>query len=115
MDASLIVVGIGGLLAMVWKFTDFLKMLTNLKTEKSGVVTQLEVWAAAVFGVFLFSATQFGPTAVIGDISVDAMSNATKLWVGLAIGSLASGVVDFKQARDNNDSAKKPPLIPPGS
>jgi hypothetical protein len=38
------------------------------------------------------------------------MAAATKVILGLAIGSAASAAVDFKKAVDGSDSAKVPPL-----
>lgn len=115
MDAPIIVTGLAGMLAIIVKFWDFMKMLTNLRTEKSGVITQGFVWFSAIGVTFLFSATQFGNTVEFGGITLDQTDTPTKFWIGLAIGSLGSLVVDFKQALDGSDSAKKPPLVPPGA
>lgn len=110
MDLASLVVGVMGLIALVAKLTDFLKLLTNAREHRSAVLTQLAAWGAGVLGTFLYAATDFGPTVVVADIPLDEMASATKLVLGLAIGSAASVLVDFKQAVDSTDSAKKPKL-----
>jgi hypothetical protein len=100
--------------AVIWKFTDFLK---NVRAGISGgswnsVITQLLVWAAALGGVFLLSASDFG-TSVVGGIDkpLNDLDGTTKLVLGLMGGSFASGLFDSKKAVDNSDSAAQPPLL----
>lgn len=111
---GIVVVGLVGLAALVWQLIDFMREVRALPGSRSAVLTQLCAWAAGVAAVFLYGASQFGSTVVVGDIPISDMDGPTKLLVGVAVASVASSLVDFKQARDDSDSAKVPPLIPPG-
>lgn len=106
-----IVLGFVGLLALVWKFIDFLRALANFATQKSAVVTQVTAWVGGVVGVMLFAHSNFGTTVTVGDMTLDKYDGTSLLILGLMISSAASAAVDYKQARDNNDDASKPPLI----
>jgi hypothetical protein len=112
MDLTVLVVGVVGLAALVTKVTDFLRYLTNLPQTKSSIVTQLVAWGGGVIGVFAYSATDFGPTIDVNGILLNNLNSASKLVLGLAIGSIGSAFVDYKQARDNTDSSAVPPLLP---
>lgn len=106
------VVGIVGMVALVWKVVDWLRLLTNLGTQRSAVVTQLLAWVGAVAVVFLYGASEFGTFAVPGtELLLSDVGGWSKVILGLAIGSTASAVVDVKQAIDNTDNAAKPPLL----
>jgi hypothetical protein len=109
--APIIITGLIGLSALAWKLLDFLRMLVNWKTSKSGVITQALAWIAACCAVFLFGESQFGDTVTIAGLNLETMDTPTKLLFGLALGSTASVLVDFKQAFDNSDSNSKPPLL----
>jgi hypothetical protein len=110
-DTPLLITGLVGLAALGWKFVDFLRMLASLKTQVSGVVTQLVSWLGMILAVFLFGASQFGDTVNVAGKTLDTLDTPTKLLLGLVLGSVASAAVDFKQAFDNNDNASKPPLV----
>lgn len=110
--AIISIASLAALLALTWKFIDFLKLLANLPGSKNGVITQLASWAAAVGAVFLYGASQVGSRVIVDELSVDQMDTPTKILVGLAIGSAASAVVDWKKATDNSDTAVIPPLVP---
>jgi hypothetical protein len=110
MDLGSLVLGVAGMIAITMKVTDFLKQVTNLPGSKRAVLTQLAAWAGATAVVFLYSASDFGPNVVIGDVAVNDMAWASKVVLGLAIGSAGSAAVDFKKAVDNSDSAAVPPL-----
>jgi hypothetical protein len=106
--------GMALLAVLILKFTDFLKNVKAGAEGKgwNGAVTQVIVWAAALGGVFLMSASDFGVTKIpILDIALNDADGATKLLLGLMGGSLASVVYDAKKAVDNTDSAAQPPLI----
>lgn len=109
--APILIAGLVGLSALSWKVIDFLRMLANLKTEKSGVITQALAWVGSIAAVFLYGESQFGDTVTVASIRLDNMDSATKLLFGLVLGSTAAVLVDFKQAIDNNDNATKPPLL----
>lgn len=98
------------LLALVWKFVDFLKALTNKQTNTA--VTQLVVWAGGIAAVFLAGASQFAPEINVGTHTLEALDGATKLFVGLMIGSATSAAFDVKKALDGSDSAAQPKLLP---
>lgn len=110
--AIISIASLAALLALTWKFIDFLRLLVNLPGSRSGVITQLASWAAAIGAVFLYGASQVGGRVVVDDLSVDRMDSPTKVLLGLAIGSAASAVVDWKKATDNSDTAVIPPLVP---
>jgi hypothetical protein len=110
MDLSSLVVGVIGLVAISMKVTDFLKMLTNFGTQRRAIATQLLVWLGATAVVFLYSASDFGSTIAIADIALNDMASATKVILGLAIGSAGSVAVDFRKAIDGGDTAKAPSL-----
>lgn len=109
------ITGVIGLVALVWKFIDFLKQLTPPDKNYNAAITQVVVWVSGIAAVFLFGASQFGDSVSVGAHSLDKMDTPTKLILGLMIGSIASSTVDFKQAFDNTDSSKQPPLTGPGS
>lgn len=100
------------LLALVWATISFLKDLTNGKTN--GMITQVIVWAAGVLFAWLFSESDFGSSIAIGDTgqTLGSINVASLVLVGMAVGSLASVAYEFKKARDNNDSAVEPKLLP---
>jgi hypothetical protein len=104
--------GLVGMLAVVWKVIDFLRLAANWPTTRSSVVTQLLTWAGAVVVVFLYAASELGDFVIPGTELVLSDTNAwTKIVLALAIGSATSVAVDFKQAIDSTDSAAKPPLL----
>ena len=106
------ILGVVGLVALIYKTIDFLRMLVNLKTQKSGVVTQLVAWVGGILAVVLYANSDFADSVTIGGKNLSAMGGATLFMVGIVLGSMASATVDIKQAFDNNDSASKPKLIP---
>lgn len=100
--------------ALVLKFTDFLKGLTNRDWNK--VVTQLVTWGGATLALFLAGATQWaGDIVIVGTQKLADYNFADTLLAGTAIGSVGSVVFDLKKAFDNTDSAAEPPLVPPSS
>lgn len=111
-QAAITLAGLGGLVAIAVKVIDFLRMLANAETEKSGIVTQLAAWLGATAVVFLYGASQLGDFVLPGtDILLENADSPTKVLLGLAVGSGASLLVDFKQAIDKSDSAAKPTLL----
>lgn len=90
---------------IVYKLVDFLKLALN--GERTPAVTQLVVWLGGIGIAFLVVHSNFSENS-IGDLNA-----AATILAGLSIGSVGSVINDFKQARDNTDSAVKPPLIMP--
>lgn len=110
-SALLPVVGVALLAALVYKFLDFVKFVTN--KDVNSIVTQLGAWVAGVAGVFVVAATQFAGTVKITDtLNLDQLDTPTKFVTGILIGSGASTLIDFKKARDNTDSSAVPALLP---
>lgn len=106
-----VALGTAGLAALVWKFVDFLRLLSHFATEKSAVITQLTAWGGGIVAVELFAHSDFGKNVTIGTTTLDKYSGMTLLIIGLMASSIASAAVDYKQARDTTDSAAKPPLL----
>lgn len=106
------VVPLLSLAALVNKFTDFLKFLTN--KDWNAAVTQLTVWAGGVVAVFLASATLWahGKGFDVGGIQITDLNGWSKLYAGLSASSVGGVAYDFKKARDDKDSAKTPALLP---
>lgn len=105
--------GLAGMIAVVKKLTDFAKLVTNLPTTTSAVVSQLLAWLLGIGATFVYAASNvYGSTVQFGDTgqSLATADTATKLIIGVAVGSVGSLVVDWQKARDNNDTAKMPPL-----
>lgn len=99
--------------ALVWKVIDFLKMLFNFETNKSAIVTQLCAWVGGV-GLVLIAAQATVTSALVlpgADQALGVLDFWSLVLLGLLISSLASGIVDVKQAFDNTDSSSKPALL----
>jgi hypothetical protein len=116
MDSALTLAGLAGMVALTWKVIDFLRLLVNASTNRSGILTQLLAWAGAVLVVFLYGASDLaGSVDVPGIGLLDAVDSPTKVLLGLALGSTASTLVDFRRALDNTDTARVPALLQPAS
>ena len=102
--------------ALVWKVIDFLRMLTNFKTQKSGLLTQATAWIGGVVLVIIAAHASVTSGLVLpgADESLRTIDFASQVLLGLLIASLASGVVDIKQAIDGTDSASKPSMTGTG-
>lgn len=109
MDLESLVVGVIGMVAICMAVVDFVKRVTNAATEKRAIVTQLLAWLAATGVVWLYSASDFG-NFDIGGVRIDDMQGATKVILGVAIGSAAMQGKDLFKAFDNSDSAAVPSL-----
>lgn len=105
------ITGSVGLLALVWKFIDFLKQLTPKDRNVNAAITQVVVWISGLAAVFLYAASQLGDGVTIGTITLEDADTPTKIIVGLMVGSLASAAVDVKRAIDGGDTSKQPPLV----
>lgn len=110
-DQILAIGGLIGLTTLVIKAVDFMRLLVNLSTNKSAVLTQLLSWAGGVGAIFLFAATDYAKSVGAAGTTLDNVSGATLVLVGLMMSSSASVVVDFKQSIDNSDTAAKPPIL----
>lgn len=101
----------GLLLALVWKFTDFLKHLTSRDTN--AVVTQLVAWVGGFVAVVLFAHSAYAPHLVIHGLRFNHVSWVDQLLAGLLIGSAGSASYDLKKALDQTDTAVTPRLLGP--
>lgn len=103
--------------ALIWQVIDFLRELTDVKANKSSIVTQATAWVGGILLVAL--AAHSAVTAALTfpglDQPLGALDFGSTVLVGLMAASFASSLVDTKQAFDNTDSAAKPPLIPPSA
>lgn len=99
------------LAALVWQVIDFLRELTNVKQNKSAVVTQLSAWIAGLAVVMLAAQSDLFNGFQIGDFALRNLNIGSQVFFGLIISSLASTGVDIKQAIDGRDSSAKPPLL----
>lgn len=100
--------------ALVWKVIDFLRMLFNISSQKSAIITQATAWIGGV--VLVVIAAHAGVTKALvlpgSDLSLGLLDFPSQVLIGLLVSSLASGVVDIKQAIDGSDSSAVVPLIP---
>jgi len=103
--------------ALVWKVIDFLRMLFNFNAQKSAIVTQVTAWVGGVALVLVAAQGDVTKHLVLpgSDQTLGAMDFVSLILIGLLVSSLASGIVDVKQAIDGTDSASKPPMISMGS
>ena len=107
-------VGTVGLVALVWKFIDFLRNVTSWSdpAARKNVITQVCAWVAGLAAVLLYGESQLGESVTVGTKTLEDADTATKIIIGLMVASLASATVDIKKAIDGSDSAKQPPLLP---
>ena len=115
MDAPIAIAGLVGLLALAKTSVDYLRTVAAwLRHEPGMFASVLHRTFAYVVGVglvFLYGASQLGDFEIPGTgLALVDMDGATKLIVGLSVGSLASLYADYLKARDNTDSAKVPPI-----
>ena len=98
---------------LVWKVIDFLRMLFNFSTQKSGIITQATAWVGGVLLVIVAAHAGVTGNLVIpgADEPLKVLDFGSQILLGLLVASLASGVVDVKQAIDGTDSSAKPSLI----
>lgn len=99
--------------ALVWKVIDFLRLLFNITTQKSAIITQVTAWVGGVVLVIVAAHASVTGSLVLpgSDEPLRTLDFASQVLLGLLISSLASGVVDLKQAFDNSDSASKPAML----
>lgn len=100
--------------ALVWKVIDFLRMLFNIQSQKSSIITQVTAWVGGI--ILVVVAAHAGVTKALvlpgSDLALGVLDFPSQVLVGLLVSSLASGVVDIKKAVDGSDSSAVVPLIP---
>lgn len=99
--------------ALVWKVVDFLRMVFNLSTQKSAVLTQIAAWGGGIILVMLGAHAGATRALIIPgtDQSLKVLDFGSQVIAGMLISSLASGIVDVKRALDGTDTARVPPLV----
>lgn len=110
-DPIIAVGGFVGLIALIHKAVDFLRLLLNFSTNKSAILTQVLAWVGGIAAIVLFAASDFGDSVNAAGSTLDEVSGATLVLLGIMLSSAASVVVDFKQSIDNSDSAAKPSIM----
>jgi uncharacterized membrane protein len=97
---------------VVYTLTNLLKYLRA--RDWNGVVTLLGAWVIGTIAVWIVGATDWASTVTVGGLkTLDMLSWAEKILVGLVITSVGSTVFDLKKSFDNTDSAATPQLVPP--
>lgn len=98
------------LIALIWKAVDFVKFVTN--KDVNSTVTQVTVWVAGIGVSFLAAESNVAQNIVLAGTRFADMNTGSLVLIGLLLGSTSSAVVDLKKARDNNDTAATPSLLP---
>lgn len=79
------------------------------------VVTIVAAWVAGTIVAVVLANSDFADQIKLGDDFVLGDVNGFSVALfGVAFGTLAGQIVDFKKAFDNADSQKKPSLLPSG-
>lgn len=96
--------------ATIWKVVDFVKFAKA--RDVSSAATQILTWVAGIVMAFLLAKSDFAGGIDVSGMALGDLNAYSVVLFGLGLGSTASGVVDYKKARDNTDSASVPSLIP---
>lgn len=101
---------------LVLKVVDFLRQVFNFRSNVSAIATQAAAWIGGVILVVLGAHASATEAIVLPGVNqtLGALDGASQVLVGLLVASLASTIVDVKQAIDGSDSAAKPPLLSGG-
>lgn len=101
--------------ALVWKVVDFMRLLFNITTNRSAIITQATAWIGGIVLVVIAAHAGVAKLLVLPgtDSALGTLDFASQILAGLLIASFASTVVDIKQAIDNGDSSAMPPMVPP--
>jgi hypothetical protein len=96
--------------AFVLKLVDFIK--SAAARDANGLTTIVIGWLAGVGAVFVFSLTQWADEIRVGDETLQDLSGASKIVLGLVATSVAGYFYDVKKALDRTDTASTPRLLP---
>lgn len=101
--------------SLVKKVIDFIRLLTNWKTERSGILTQIIAWVAAIGLVWLASTSKITDGVVLpgSSIALAHLDGSGIVLAGLLVGSFGSSIADVLKSIDTSQSESKPPLIAP--
>lgn len=96
---------------VVYTLTNLVKYLRA--RDWSSVVTLLAAWLIGIAAVWLVGSTDWAQTVTVGGLkTLDKLSWAEKVLVGLVVASTAVFGYDLKRSFDNTDSAATPALLP---
>lgn len=99
------------IMATVAKTVDFSRYAQA--RDGNAILTQVLAWAAGFGVVALAAHTPWAAGLKFGEFPLADLNLAAQLFAGVAVGSAASVVADFKKAVDNSQSAAVPPLLGP--
>lgn len=97
---------------LVTKVVDFARQLRA--RDWNAVVTQAVAWAAGVGAAFLLAASNFADKVTfdqLGGVALADLNGPSLVFVGTAVLSGFSKLVDLTKALDNSQSAAVPPLL----
>jgi ABC-type branched-subunit amino acid transport system permease subunit len=94
--------------ALVLKLVDLVKYVRN--GDWNGVLTLVLGLVAGIVAVQVMLLTQWGDEIRIGNETLDKLTFASQVVLGLVATSVAAVIYDFKKALDNTDSASTPVL-----
>lgn len=98
---------------LIWQVVDFLRELANVRSHRSSVVTQVTAWLGGIALVWIGSAARATSELVLPgtDLALGQLDGGSIVLYGLLAASLASSIVDTKQAIDNTDTSRQPRLL----
>lgn len=98
---------------LVTKAVDWVRHLRA--RDWNAVVTQAVVWGAGVGAAFLLAASDFADKVTfdeLGGVALADLNGPSLVFVGMAVLSGFSKLVDLTKAVDSSQSAAVPPLVP---
>lgn len=97
---------------VVYTLLNLLKYVRN--GDWNAAITLVAGWVIGFVAVWLVGATDWGRTITVGGLkTLDLLSVAEKVLVGLVVVSVGSTVYDLKKSFDNTDTATTPTLLKP--
>lgn len=99
-NAVIVLIALGG--AAVFKVVDFIKFVLNSRNTskaKNAAFTQLVVWGVGIGTTFVLAATTVAHGITWGHSTLANAGILMKLFAGVAIGSWASILADFRKAQ----------------
>lgn len=103
------IVPVAALSAVVFAFVNFLKAVKN--TDWNAVVTQLAAWVAGWAATVLAAHSAWAGNISFNGVHLDDINGMSQLFLGLILAAFAHTFNEQKKARDNTDTAAKPPLL----
>ena len=94
---------------LVKNIVDFLRFLKA--SDWNGVVTTLTAWVAGVVGLLLVGESDWAGALSFGDVSLDSMNLASKVFAGMTVAATAAGANELFGSIDEHRSTAKPHLV----